>query len=374
MIRIIDEGILYRNPKPGLRAIHASFPCILELSPTELICAYRRGQAFQSHDGRIYLLRSTDGGKTWNDEGPVWDGTKDRIPCYYAHTQLTKLSNGTILLVSSRFDARDPERLMYNEVTNGYSCLGGVLFRSYDHGHTWSEPQEILWPAGIVANPSSTPILELSHGRLMLTIETWKAWDDPSPAYQRAMALFSDDGGYTWGEMTTIADRMDENIYNWDTRVIHLGNDRLLGMIWTHDATTDTDLPIHIVRSEDGGRTWSKPASTGIEGQVVGPAHLGGRRILAVYNRRFHERPGIMAILSEDEGHTWDMEHQVMIWDAVGQTRVGAATEQRKVTEQVTFSFGLPSVRQVAGGDALACFWCTQDCVTHIRWVRLRVE
>jgi len=86
-------------------------------------------------DQGIYLLRSTDAGKTWRDEGPVWDGSRDKIPCYYSHTQLTRLSNGTVLLVSSRFDSRDPERMMFNDITNGYLCLGGVLFRSTDMVH-----------------------------------------------------------------------------------------------------------------------------------------------------------------------------------------------------------------------------------------------
>ena len=40
----------------------------------------------------------------------------------------------------------------------------------------------------------------------------------------------------------------------------------------------------------------------------------------------------------------------------------------------IAHSFGLPSVRVVSNGDALACFWRAENCVTHIRWSRLRVE
>jgi hypothetical protein len=75
MIKILDEDILYRNPLPQLRMVHTCHPVTQQLSKEELLCVYRRGTAFESADGVIGKLRSTDGGKTWDitHQITVWD-------------------------------------------------------------------------------------------------------------------------------------------------------------------------------------------------------------------------------------------------------------------------------------------------------------
>ena len=81
-----------------------------------------------------------------------------------------------------------------------------------------------------------------------------------------------------------------------------------------------------------------------------------------------------MATLSEDGGKTWDLDNQVAIWDAYGEARVGVAAGGRELQQHVTIAFGKPDAQLLADGDILATFWCTQACVTHIRWCRLRVK
>ena len=108
-------------------------------------------------------------------------------------------------------------------------------------------------------------------------------------------------------------------------------------------------------------------------GQVTHPTDLGDGRLLAVYNLRYGDRPGVMAVLSEDEGRTWNLEGQVAIWDAIGQANIGVAAGARELQKHMTIAFGKPVAVRLADGDVLASFWCTQSCVTHIRWCRLRV-
>jgi len=36
--------------------------------------------------------------------------------------------------------------------------------------------------------------------------------------------------------------------------------------------------------------------------------------------------------------------------------------------------FGYPSMVQLPDGDVLAVFWCCEDCIHNIRWVRLRID
>ena len=68
-LKLLADGILYRNPNPGIRAECAYQPNVIALSDTEVICFYRIGSAFYAPDGKLAKLRSTDGGRTWEIEG-----------------------------------------------------------------------------------------------------------------------------------------------------------------------------------------------------------------------------------------------------------------------------------------------------------------
>ncbi len=372
MLEVIESGVLYRNPHPDLRAVHACFPMCLQLSAEELICVYRHGSAFASVDGRIAKLRSRDAGRTWVDEGLAWDDPPAQAHYCYRGPGLTRLADGRLLMVASRWDRSDPDRTMYNPATEGYLPCDIVMFASEDQGRTWSPPWVVGLPPGLVAN-NSGPAIELPGGRLVLPVESWKAYDDPEPPPQRALALFSEDGGQSWGELTVVGDGVADGVYYWDQGMVGLGGGRLLVTAWTHDAATDKDVFVHRILSADGGRTWSPPEPTNLQGQVTFPVDLGEGRLLAVYNRRYGDRPGVMAALSADGGATWDLAGQVAVWDAVGQANVGVAAGARELQQHITIAFGKPVAIRLSDGDVLASFWCTQACVTHIRWCRLRV-
>ena len=72
-LRLLDDGVIYRNPDPGFKAECAFLPNVVPLGGDEVICIYRIGQAFYSTDGTLNVARSLDGGRTWAQEGRVWD-------------------------------------------------------------------------------------------------------------------------------------------------------------------------------------------------------------------------------------------------------------------------------------------------------------
>jgi len=372
-MKVIDQGILYRNPFPEKETIHAYYPDILQLSELELICVYWRTPDTQSADGRMMQLRSTDAGKTWNDEGLVYDLSGDDRLYSYRANNLARLSDATILISTTRWDRSDPDKPYYNPETDGYLPCDIILFRSIDLGHTWSPPQVVPLPDGVIGNFTGR-VVELPDKSLVLSFETWKLYDDPLPAPMRAMALFSRDWGKTWGEMTTVANGLDEGIYYSDQRITALDESRLYSIFWTNNFKQNKDLPLHAVYSEDAGKTWSKPESTEIPGQVVCPLYLSDGRLLLVYNLRFGDHPGIMGIISDDCGVTWDFDNQVRIWDPIAHADAAKVSGDKTIAASLAeFSFGKPNAIQLLNGDIMACFWSTVDGISDIRWVRISI-
>src|SRR5262245_4335373 len=94
MIEIVSRGVLYRNPKPYLRAAHAWHPTLVNLGAGNLLASFDIGQAVESLDYRTYRVRSSDHGQTWSDAPTrIFD---ERTPNPTSHTlRLTRLTDGS---------------------------------------------------------------------------------------------------------------------------------------------------------------------------------------------------------------------------------------------------------------------------------------
>jgi hypothetical protein len=63
----------------------------------------------------------------------------------------------------------------------------------------------------------------------------------------------------------------------------------------------------------------------------------------------------------------------VLAWDAVGQEWLGVSRRPAYPASHDNIAFGKPNLARLPGGDLVAAWWCTQACVTHARYARLRV-
>ena len=372
-LRLVSEGILYRNPHPGHQAVCAFLPNLVPLSDQELLCFYRRGQAFYSLDGTLAQLRSEDGGNTWIDEGLIWDPTAELPPYTYSAPHGTLLQDGSLVIVAHRYPATEENFFRFNLETGGAKTTETVLFRSQDGGRHWSAPQPLeLGSERMLDTPSS--VIEMEDGRWFLAFEQWKMWDDVSPLHIKGFALYSRDQGETWGEREDFPTASDPARMYSHSRYSRMLDGRICALQWTQNIGGQKNYPLHLVVSDTDGKRWSTPHSSEIQAQTSWLADLGNGTLAATYSIREGIKPGVLVALSEDEGKTWDLERQVMVWDAVGQEFLGVSRKPNYPASHDNIAFGKPNTARLPGGDILSSWWCTQACVTHIRYARLSVE
>ena len=369
-----DRGILYANPHPGDWAINAYFPRVVELAPDELLCAYRRAAALYADDGRSYMLRSVDGGRTWDDEGCVHDGSSDDRPYSYSLTSIAKLGEGGLVLAGLRLVRPRADMPVYNAETGGSITRQSILCRSCDSGRTWSPPQPIALPAapGAVLNAYG-PVVPLDSGEWLLAFDPGKLWDDPSPLRRQVVGYLSSDEGASWSEEVAIAGTPHHDRAFWHARVARMDDGRVMAFPWTGSVDASAFHPLHRVVGSPDGRTWSEPESTGIPGQTNCPVDLGEGCVAIIVTVREADEPGIYVALSRDDGLTWDLDRMVQVWNAYGQESLGVPRTDTYPASHDTIAFGAPDLIRLLDGELLGSFWASQQNQMVCRWSRLRL-
>ena len=378
MVEITESGVIYQNPLPSVQPLQAQFPGLCRISNRELLCIYKRGPAPAAVACESAVVRSHDAGQTWHQEGALWNRDNDAKPYSYGYGFPTRLDSGEILCTGYRWDRSnsDPDWNIYNPRTQGAVPLEALLFRSTDDGHTWSAPEVIPPPEDVaMANPSGR-IVPLSDGRLLLPLETWKAWDDECPIKQRSLVALSSDGGQTWRQHVTVAMDPEHRLLYWNGMFSPLDDGRILVMYWMKDSHTEEDLNIHATWSDDEGQSWRAPYDTGIVGQMGCTIDVGAGRVLAIYNRRDRQKPGVWAVVSSDGGRTWPRDNRTLLWDARGRDTIGSAdpdNRSRSIYDEGLMAFGKPDAIRLDKDSFLAGYWCTSNFVMHLRYARLVV-
>ncbi len=370
-MRLVDEGVIFRNPDPGNRHSSALFPNPLELPSGELICCYNRGSALYAIDLTFHLARSGDGGRTWSDQGPITARRLDERPYSYHNPFVSQMRDGTLIIGAFRSDRSDPERPMFNATTGGLYEPEIILLRSDDEGRSWGPPEVIALPPGIVATPAAA-VIELADGSWFWPFDQWKSFDEQGPYLPRTLGFFSHDRGRTWGDLLTYADGAPEGLGFWHGKPIMLHDGRLAVLYWAAEMASGANLPNHVSFSSATAQRWSPPTPTNLPGQTNALLDLGSGRLCAVYTLREGEQPGIMAARSEDGGLSWDLDGQLRLWDATGRDRLGVASLESYPRSHDTIAFGAPAALRLADGDLYATWWCMEAAIVHVRWARLR--
>ncbi len=365
-LKILQTGLLYRNPQPHVRSIHAYFPSAVVLPDGQMLAAAALGEAFEAANLRTHLFRSLDQGATWQAEGCLPAGTSGRVTSECA--RLTVLPDGGLAAYMVRHDRTGhPDAGLTNPVTLGFVPTELLLLRSADAGETWTPPQIIKPPLVGPSFEMCSPITVLRDGRWLIPTHTWPDWDGNCPNGLKMIALVSRDQGRTWPEYWTVMSAPAGRMFFWESKIVELPDGRLLATAWVYDDLAKSDRPNHYTLSSDAGRSWTPPASTGLHGQTLTPLALDDGRILSVYRRL--DQPGLWANISALRGGRWENESALPLWGNHGGGKT-IATENMSHNFSV-LKFGAPCLTPLPDGTVLVAFWCYEDNVSVIRWIKI---
>ena len=314
------------------------------------------------------LFRSADQGRTWNLEGPIYPGTPDRLTS--DASRLTALPNGEVLAFMVRHDRSEhPHEGLASHQTLGFVPTELLLLRSADYGRTWSGPTLLVPPLEGPSFELCCPIVPLSDGRWLLPTSTWRGWDGYSPNGMKMVALASADRGRTWPEYAEVMADPDGRVVYWESKIAELPDGRLLAVAWAYDEKAARDLPNQYSVSPDRGCTWSAPRSTGLQGQTLTPLVLPDGGILCVYRRM--DETGLWAHVAHLDRDSWVGDSWEPLWGVRAAGLTGASGNM--AANFNVLRFGAPNLARLTDGTVFVAFWCYEDCVSNIRWLKLRV-
>ncbi len=362
----MKTGVIYQNPAPHLKSIHAYFPSVVVAENGEMLATVVLGEAFEAVDMHTFLFRSTDAGATWKNEGRIYPGTQNYLTSDYARISL--LPNGELIILMLRADRSiHPDNGLTNAETLGFVPTEFITFRSKDHGHTWNGPDVIDSPLGNTPLELCSPITPVKDGRCLIPTSTWKHWDGTTAVGYKMGALVSHDHGKSWPEYINVMVDPKQEIQYWESKIIELSDHRLLTVAWAYNHVTKKDLPNQFVLSSDGGKSWSIPQSTGLSGQTLTPSLLDNGRILSVYRRM--DKPGLWANISRIEDDRWINESSEPLWGQNVAGLTGAGDNMSHLFN--VLKFGAPCITRLPDGTIFIAFWGEEKCISVIRWFKL---
>lgn len=233
---------------------------------------------------RIALVRSGDGGKTWDKpeacfESVFKDGGVE------AGSTLTRLANGRLLLPYA-----DGFYLRPN--TSGDRRVLLFCPTSDDNGKTWQNNKALSFE-GLEAFAFGK-VAELPDGTLLLPL--WGSYDKYGEI--ASGVLKSKDGGNHWSGWRPIA-----RFNGSETPIALLPDGRLVALLRQY--TQDKDRPFHVSYSSDGGDNWTMPVKINLHGEAPAVHVTPKGRLLAGY-RTLQSRCHVSS--SSDGGLNWNFE------------------------------------------------------------------
>ena len=322
-------------------------PAEKKLLPPDPNANVQRIHATIGADGTVYfshgstLSKSTDGGVTWSSH----ELTLEASP----NCSFRVLSDRTFVGAASLTAVRD-----YNGLNNRPE--GDVdpavvwVWASGDEGRTWEKlsevDNEVIKPGPLADYPEryAGTLCRMPDDTLLLPVESRFEWI-LDPAYVHR----STDGGKTWSGPTAIIEPSRPGVAlpktgpsflgtsSYETMIARMASGKLLAVIRYHGSVVPEwpliDPGQHMIYktvfladSEDLGESWKnlRPL-TNVHGQCHGfGVGLSDGSVVVTHDHRYPPgTPGNKAMISHDEGRTWEDEVYYVSFATVPEGQAG---------------------------------------------------
>jgi Neuraminidase (sialidase) len=340
-LRAEVESIITISRQPEF---YHGWPTLALRGNGELLVAYSGGrEAHVCPFGRVELMRSRDGGRTWSWPEVVLDtpiddrdaGAIETAAGSLLVTTFTSLAYEAVLARARGWSAEKMERWQAAErrttAEQRRELLGTWMLRSTNGGMTWSGPMRV--PLNSPHGPAA-----VSGGRLLYAGK--QLWD---PGTKVGVAESADDGR-SWRWLSGIPARPGDRVEDYhELHAVEAADGRVIVHIRNHNrANSGETLQCE---SRDGGRTWSTPHPIGVWGLPSHLLRLRDGRLLMSYGYR--RAPfGNQARVSADHGATWSEPVTISADGASG-------------------DLGYPSTVELAGGVLLTAWYELPGGATH---------
>lgn len=340
------------------RGVYAPFPGLSQVPETDTLYATFSKKTTATHfettgstPGR---MESTDGGRTWHPVDQLPSTARGPRP-----GEVFSAADGALIRIGQNWRRYFPpeERPKYEgkyriETPGTYQPgwfainSGGYLMRSEDKGKTWQRtdvPELDTWSS--CSSPWSW--LQLHDGRLMRAFMVRSGQDDSGDVYVTITA-----DGKTSETHRVMGDPDEKLRFTEET----LAYETSYGAIWLLTRVEGGDDQLWQALSVDDGQTWSSRPSGIVGHPPSGLVKLSDGRLVLTYGYR-HPPFGIRAVVSTDEGLTWDTTHVITLRnDGAG------------------YDLGYPQSLQLSDGTIFTVYYFTdEDGITHIAGTRWRV-
>lgn len=352
----IKSGIVYSGKdNPALSS--CAFPGLCQLNDGTIFASFKGAETkgpYNKTDHGVTCI-SKDMGESWSEpieffKPPVVDGKPTTIRLLY----FVEHSPDNLVAVFNAVDATMEDLVYYNEETEGLKDTYIMVAHSGDKGKTWTKPERIQVesfrdiPLPLTGSPCIT-----ADGRIAVQFEVNKPYYETEYWTHHSVIVYSEDGGYTWGNEVIVTD--DPMIYYWDQRLNVLNDGTMADIFWTFDRNKGDYINIHYCSSKDNGRSFSSLCDTGLSGQPGNVVDGKNGTLVTVYINR-DSLPVIKLAQSTDGGKTWTDVDTVYEYEKEIQGKSNAGMNDAWA-QMALFSVGHPYLKVMSDGSLWVYFY-----------------
>jgi sialidase-1 len=274
------------------------FPVLTQTGPHSLAVIFRTGGTHVSPSATLAVATSTDGGESWSDPieiAPRWDDCRN--PAFGVNADGDLIAAYWKASMDCYVDTASGPQWNADLVKGEAASM--FITHSTDGGRHWGSPTPYRSDLLALASPFGR-IISAPDGTLLMGVYGTPRQPQEG-VHDIALLLRSRDEGKTWGDETLVAAKYNETAYAF------LPDGTLLAAARSESGHVAT------LSSPDGGRTWSAPVQVTRDGEHPADlTYLASGKVLMTFGRRI--RPmGCGALISRDNGQTWDMEHEILL-------------------------------------------------------------